>query len=200
MNIWFTSDHHLNHSNVIKFMNRPFSNVLEMNEALIENHNKLVKPNDTVFLLGDFAWSSTKEDQLKKLLNSFNGNKHFILGNHDKNSFYQSLCNKGLLKSVQQCLGLSLHNEYIWLSHYPHRSWNRSFHGAYHLFGHSHGTLAPYGLSFDVGVDCWDYKPICFEEVCDVMSRLTRQFGTEGTDMRWNGRQFFISLEKPGVD
>ena len=53
--IWFTSDLHFNHLNILKYepKSRPFENVAEMNEALIKNWNDRVKPEDTVFVLGD---------------------------------------------------------------------------------------------------------------------------------------------------
>ena len=58
-NVYFTSDTHFQHGNIIKFCNRPYSNVEEMNNAIIENWNSVVGPNDIVFHLGDFAWSGS---------------------------------------------------------------------------------------------------------------------------------------------
>ena len=193
MNIWFSSDHHLYHNNILKYSNRSFDKDQEMADCFIENHNSLVKPKDTVYWLGDFAWN-LREDSLEKLINKFNGKKHFILGNHDKPSFYNSLCKKRLFESVNQTLGISINDKYIWLSHYPHRSWNKSFHGSYHLHGHCHGSVFPFGLSFDVGVDCWDYKPISFDQVEQVMDKFTRQFAEtpqneRGERQRWFGLQ-----------
>ena len=59
----------------------------------------------------------------------------------------------------------------VWLNHYPMRSWDRSFHGSWHLYGHVHGQLMDedskitHRLTRDVGVDACDYRPISFEEV-----------------------------------
>ncbi len=80
--IWFTSDTHYYHSNIIKYCNRPYKDVEEMNEALIRNFNAVVRPEDTVYHLGDFGFSHV--DKLKYILSRLNGNKVLIYGNHDK--------------------------------------------------------------------------------------------------------------------
>lgn len=189
MTVWFSSDHHLWHKNIIKFCNRPFESVQEMVDVIIQNHNRLVKPTDLVYFLGDFAWN-TREDKLEILLNKFNGKKHFIIGNHDRPPLFRSLASRQVLQSVNDVLGVSFGEQYIWLSHYPHRSWNRSFHGSYHLFGHTHGTASPFGLSFDAGVDCWNFCPINLDTVHETMGKLTRQFveGNDGGERKfWKG-------------
>jgi calcineurin-like phosphoesterase family protein len=60
----------------------------------------------------------------------------------------------------------------ITLCHYSMRSWEMSHYASWHLYGHHHGTLEPYGLSFDVGVDCWNYYPISLEQVAEKMATL----------------------------
>jgi calcineurin-like phosphoesterase family protein len=203
MTIWFSSDHHCYHSSIIKHCNRPFSSSQEMTEILIQNHNRLVKPTDTVYWLGDFAWN-LYEDKLERLVNRFNGKKHFILGNHDKVSFFRSLANKGVFESVNDTKAISINGQYIWLSHYPHRSWNKSFHGSFHLFAHCHGTAQPYGLSHDVGVDSWNFAPISYDMVVSTMNKLTRQHAESiesdtGERKRWNGLQFLNKTDKNSV-
>lgn len=81
MAIYFAGDYHFNHSNIIKYCNRPFQNVEEMNNALIRNHNSVVKKNDTVFVMGDFCLGN--KDIIKHFILQLNGRKILIMGNHD---------------------------------------------------------------------------------------------------------------------
>lgn len=80
--IWVTSDNHFDHKNIIKYCNRPFKDVNEMNETMIKNWNNVVKPNDTVYHLGDFALTSAK--RYEYFLSRLHGHIIIILGNHDK--------------------------------------------------------------------------------------------------------------------
>ena len=79
--IWFISDLHLNNKNVITYEDRPFADPEEMNESLIDNWNEFVKPDDDVFVLGDFFMG--KPETIHELLPRFNGKIHLIIGNHD---------------------------------------------------------------------------------------------------------------------
>ena len=81
-NLFFTSDFHLSHANVIKFDNRPFSDLNEMHEAIIENWNNKVSKDDTVFYLGDLYFKGNVK-YIKNLVHQLNGKIYFILGNHD---------------------------------------------------------------------------------------------------------------------
>lgn len=88
MTLWYASDHHFGHENIIQFCNRPFKNAAEMDEVLITNHNALVQPEDHVWFLGDLtmARGSLKSGQAKwliSLIKRMNGHKRLILGNHD---------------------------------------------------------------------------------------------------------------------
>ena len=79
---WVTSDNHFGHSAIIKYCNRPFKDAKHMNNVMIKRWNRVVKPDDTVYHLGDFALCSKK--QKIKIFNQLNGHKILILGNHDK--------------------------------------------------------------------------------------------------------------------
>ena len=79
--IWFTSDLHFWHKNILKYCDRPFSNVKEMNNKIIRNYNSKVGDNDTVYILGDIAMG--KREASIPLVKRLNGNKILILGNHD---------------------------------------------------------------------------------------------------------------------
>ncbi len=171
MKVFFTSDWHLGHSNIMKYCKRPFISTNEMNDIIIANYNNVVGDNDIVYNLGDIAFK-TSYGYLKDFLSKLNGSKVIIVGNHDNVQHIKRLKLDGLILNYHDTLGITVDKHYIWLSHYAHRTWNRSFHGSWHLFGHSHSKLEPYGKSFDVGVDAWEFKPVSFNEVCVKMASL----------------------------
>lgn len=168
MTVWFSSDLHLNHFNIIKHCNRPFSSAQEMTEKIISNFNSVIQTNDTLYHLGDFAWK-TSDNYLSNLISRFNGKKIFIIGNHDNKNQIIRLCSSGIISSYHCCLGTTINNQYMWLSHYPHRSWDKSFHGSIHLFGHVHGRFSKYGRSMDVGVDSNNFFPYSAESIIDIL-------------------------------
>lgn len=165
--IWFTADTHFGHTNRLEYCNRPFSSVEEMNEILIENWNKVVKKFDMVYFLGDFGFKNQKV--LFGIKGRLNGVIFPVRGNHDKNSDLEQFSKASDLQEIY------IDNKCIVLCHYSMNVWNKSHHGSWHLFGHSHGSLPdnPNSLSFDVGVDCHNFTPISFEEVCQIMSKKT---------------------------
>ncbi len=173
--IHFASDTHWGHANIIKYSQRPFNSVEEMNEALIRNWNERVQQYDTVYHLGDFAFM--QYDQLKKTARRLNGTKHLILGNHDKEIIRHTddLVRSGTFASIQNYYELRHAGEFFVLFHYGQRVWNKSHHGSIHLYGHSHGSLPPFGKSVDVGVDCKeitsDYRPVSVDEVLAYMKK-----------------------------
>lgn len=154
---WFTSDQHFGHKNVVKYCNRPFKDIDENNEALIEAHNKLVSKDDIVYHLGDFAFRNHK-----RYLDRMNGQHHLILGNHDGNGWKGA----GFI-TVNQHKTIKIGSQSVYLCHYGHRVWNKSHHGSLHFYGHSHGELPGWGKSCDVGVDANDYKPVSFHELSE---------------------------------
>jgi calcineurin-like phosphoesterase family protein len=154
--IYITSDSHFNHTNIIKYCNRPFMDVNDMNESLVYSWNERVRPNDIIYHLGDFGFG----EACKKIFNRLNGQKCLIIGNHDRKDTFDY--GWGWVKDVYS---LKVDGQNIWLSHYPHRSWPKSFHGSWHLFGHVHGRMEPCGLSFDVGVDAWNFWPVSYEQI-----------------------------------
>ena len=168
MTTWFTSDTHFGHANIIKYSNRPFASVDEMDRALIANWNAKVGQYDVVRFLGDFCFSDLEKGQ--HYFNQLNGVKHLIVGNHDKTAVQI----KGW-KSINHFEEIKVEGQSITLCHYAMRVWNKSHHGAWHLYGHSHGSLPddPNSRSFDVGVDCHDYQLINMDDISRIMKRKT---------------------------
>lgn len=164
--IWFTADTHFGHENIIRYSKRPFANAAAMDEALIENWNRCVRPGDDVWHLGDFAMSSARP--VSYYLKRLNGRVHIIWGNHDDK---MARVVKHLFASAQEMKYLRHAGEKITLYHYAQRVWRNSHHGAWHLFGHSHGMLPNFHRSMDVGVDAQNYRPVSFEEVKRYMDK-----------------------------
>lgn len=173
--MFFVSDTHWGHANIIKYSNRPFADVNEMNEALIKNWNDQVGLKDEVWHLGDFAFMGIRD--FKSVLWRLNGRINVILGNHDKVITQNSreLLAQGRIVSIQPYAEVKHSGKMFCLFHYGQRVWNRSHHSSIHLYGHSHGSLPPHGLSVDVGVDCKEitdeYRPIHVDEVIKYMEK-----------------------------
>lgn len=166
MNIFFTSDEHFDHDNIIKFCNRPFANTEEMQEKLIENHNSIVKKGDYVYHLGDMFWKTLTPTKAMNIMYRLNGRHQYIWGNHDK-VLHQNASLREMFVSFDDIVNLRL-NGYpnIVLCHYAMKVWNGSHRGAWHLYGHTHATLPEdETLSFDVGVDAQNFYPISLEDV-----------------------------------
>lgn len=167
MTTFFTADTHFDHANIIHYSNRPFASVEEMNEALIERWNKVVRPTDTVWHLGDFAFSQVRQ-RVEHLVSRLNGMKSIVWGNHDKRGLHYK-ANWNLNHDITE---IKVNGEHVVLCHYPMRSWNRQSHGSYMLYGHVHGTTQSIRRSLDVGVDCWSYAPVSFDEVVERLKPL----------------------------
>lgn len=129
---WVISDTHFGHKNVITYDSRPFKDVAEMDEALIENWNSVVKPGDTIYHLGDFAFYS--EDKVCGILERLNGNKILILGNHDKVMRSEKV--RSYFKLIVPYLEVYQDKQLICMFHYPIAEFNKSHHGSFHVHGH----------------------------------------------------------------
>lgn len=162
--IWFCSDHHFGHRNVINFCNRPYSSVEEMDDDLIYRHNNLVKKEDAVYFLGDFSWNQSYE-KYKNLFSRMNGRKFYIIGNHDNKQNLIRCQKNGLLIDVRESKILNIGSDTIHLTHYPLLEWYNFHRNGKHFHGHTHCTLDDYCQSVDVGIDAWEYGPVEFSEL-----------------------------------
>lgn len=173
--IFFTSDLHFGHANVIRYDNRPFASVEEMDRELVKRWNNKVSEEDTVYVLGDVSWYGHKKT--RELISSMNGRKVLIRGNHD-------ISNEGML------CGFDAEYDYkevylnkktkIVLCHYPIVFFNRHHYGSYMFYGHVHNSHEwniteshkrdlerldiPCNM-FNVGCMIWNYEPVTFEEI-----------------------------------
>jgi calcineurin-like phosphoesterase family protein len=162
---FFTSDTHFGHNNIIKYCNRPFSNIDEMGQAIIDRWNSIVKKNDTVFHLGDFCFHN-----FNRYFYALNGKIILIKGNHDNEAWKNR---DKFFEFRDSYYEIKIDNQPITLCHYAMLVWNKSHYGAWHIYGHSHGTLPdnPNSLSFDCGVDTHNFYPYSFDEVKEIMSK-----------------------------
>lgn len=157
--IWFTSDTHFGHKNIIQFCNRPWPNVGEMNAGLISNWNALVSDSDTVYHLGDLSF--VNNEWTSSLLRQLKGEIVLVKGNHDRN------WDSPRLSRIVQSETVEVEGQKLYLSHRPASKWEGAAEGVWHLHGHLHGNSyhrdwpAPTEFKrLDVGVDCWGWKPI----------------------------------------
>lgn len=169
---FFTSDTHFGHANIIRFCNRPFQNVEEMNEVLIENWNKVVSKDDTVFHLGDFAFGGSSV--WNSIIPRLNGHINLIIGNHDRKNLRQGYMS--YFDMVVPQLQIEIEDNSIYLNHYPFLCYGGSYRGVWQLFGHVHSGPGADGLDisrlrvllptqYDVGVDNNNFTPISYREV-----------------------------------
>jgi calcineurin-like phosphoesterase family protein len=151
-NIFMTGCTHYGHSNIIKLCNRPFNSVEEMDEQLIENHNKVVGKNDIVYHHGDFAYRSRVDSAA--ILKRLTGRIILIQGNHDPVLWGQHI------------VELKINKQLIVMCHYPIEEWNGYYRGAIHTHCHTHSTqLVSAERRFNVGVDACNFAPIALEEL-----------------------------------
>lgn len=165
---WFTADFHLGHANIIRYCNRPFATVEEMDRAILDRLNASVKVNDVLYFLGDFCMGSQarviayrRRIRCEEILT--------VPGNHDR----QARKLKEEFHWLDNLVEVSIHGHPIVLCHYALRVWNQSNRGSWHLYGHSHGRLPemPASLSMDVGVDTHDFRPWHYDEIDDLMRK-----------------------------
>lgn len=168
-NIFFTSDTHFYHENIIKYCNRPFSSVDEMNEKLIENWNSVVGKNDIVWHLGDFCFG--QKDNISKIIPKLNGRINLVMGNHDHQKikfYYDSGFNRVYDRQV-------IINGFYILSHAPLQFLNDNC-PFFNIYGHVHDSPM-YNTWSKCGccacVERHDYKPISWKEIQNHIEKIS---------------------------
>lgn len=156
MKIWFISDTHFGHNNVIKYCNRPFENTEEMDKALINNWNNLVSKDDIIYHLGDVAMTTNKE-RLRNYLSKLNGYKILVKGNHDsrKSKDYLELgfnlvYNKPVVVGPFICSHKPIINDI----------------GIYkNVHGHTHDFVLKDDVHINVCVETRNYRPVLLTDL-----------------------------------
>lgn len=148
--VFFTSDTHFGHANIIKYCARPYSSVEEMNRDLIERWNSVVGPLDTIYHLGDFSLGKVDPSDILRKLNG--KRKILIRGNHDRS--LERMMAYGFTEAYNQ-----LDYEGWRLQHKPYKTSKKL------LCGHIHEKWRRLGWTVNVGVDVWGYTPRTLAEI-----------------------------------
>ena len=163
---WFTSDEHYGHAKVIKYSNRPFKNVDEMDKTIIDNFNSVVGKNDMTIHAGDFCWLNNKKEVYKKYVSKLNGNHILLIGSHDH---WQPSSGKYMWRK-------RIEGQLLIVCHYAMLTWECSHYNSWQLFGHSHGRLELDSKQYDIGVDNNKFYPVSFEQVKFIMKTKPDNF------------------------
>ena len=152
--IWFTSDTHFGHENVLKFTDRPWETIQQMNSSIVANINARVGMNDELYILGDFSFKMTAQD---------------AYGLRKKT---QPAVSRAFITEPPICV-LKIDGQKIVMSHFPMADWQSMSHGSWHLHGHIHSSGGAYNefnrkqglLRYDVGVDANACAPVSLDEL-----------------------------------
>jgi len=178
MKNFYVADTHYYHKNIIKYEDRPFKTVEEMNEYMIYKHNEKVSKEDNVYFIGDFALATP--DQTTDILLRLNGKKHLVYGNHDKVVKQNKLVQAGFVWCRDYAVVYEGEIPVI-LFHYPIQVWDRKHHGSIHLYGHIHSNKDNHHPmvnnlenAYNVGVDVTNFAPVTLEEILKI-SKLIKK-------------------------
>lgn len=179
--VFFTSDTHFSHTNIIQFCQRPFKNADEKNEVIITNWNNVVRKDDIIFHLGDFCLGGSAE--WSKILDRLNGKIYLILSNHDLKNIRPRFIER--FKHVALSMRIEIGKKKIYLSHYPYLCFEGGYKDdVWQLFGHVHTRPSNTGIDagrfqylyptqLDVGVDNNGFTPLSFKQVrAKILKRI----------------------------
>lgn len=165
MSEWIIADTHLSHHNIIGYEKRPFKDIEEMDKMMIENWNNIVKPEDTIYHLGDVIMA--KKEKQFELLPKLNGNKILVLGNHDLRVTKTRWRDLGFNEVVME-----IFHKDLWMTHYPQeiekvQEWVKNGKIIGNVHGHVHSKIAHLDQNYFkcVSVELINYQPISIEEV-----------------------------------
>lgn len=195
MTTYFTADTHFGHTNVIKYCDRPWETVEAMNAGLVANWNATVKPQDTVYCLGDF---SLQPGWMAKTTPQLNGRKILVAGNHDlcwrKEFAVQRYLDAGWSEVHRGTLDYDLQGTPVQLSHIPYESHDERYQnrrpvddGRWLLHGHVHTCWKVKCKMINVGVDVWDYKPVSEAQLLEIIRPNLWQRSVQLMKEMWNG-------------
>ena len=177
MTIFFSSDHHFFHQNIIKYANRPFADAHEMNEFMVEQHNAYVKVSDHWYCLGDVTMERDNQGRGLGIIDRMNGHKRLIMGNHDHYHV------KHYLKHFEKVMAMQMMDG-MRFTHIPIHP-NSMGRAKANIHGHTHDKpnyppvmwieketqkvmVQPY---INISVERTNYRPISLEEIKDLVKK-----------------------------
>ncbi|KRL04921.1 metallophosphoesterase [Liquorilactobacillus hordei] len=169
---YFIADMHFCHADIISFSNRPFKNVLEMNDEMVKLWNERVQSSeDEVYILGDFMYRGSAE-KANEILKKLRGKKYLIKGNHEQ-YLNDSAFNLNNFEWIKDYYSFYYKRKEIVLFHYPILEWAQYYNNSILLYGHVHdkrieyfdSTLGPRALN--VGVDRIGFAPLSIDKVLE---------------------------------
>lgn len=163
--IWFTSDTHFGHENIIYYAGRPFEDTDDMDEAMIENWNQSVKPQDLVYHLGDFSMTATRGKEVRKLLN---GTIRLVVGNHDP---IMKFAQAGIFQRMTESVNLERITDRLAGVYATHRPVELGKTVQFNLHGHIHHRDTN-GQRLNLSVEKTDYKPVHLETMIDQIAAV----------------------------
>lgn len=168
-NTWVTSDTHFYHKNILKYNaeSRPYANLDEMHDDIIDKWNTRVQPNDTIYHLGDFGFANPRK--IEGILQQLNGNIRLVMGNHDRVMSNQHLAK--YFEWMKDYHEAKVAGVKVCLFHFPIAEWNSAHHGSIHLHGHLHSNRV-YGRSMDAGCDSNMCTPYNLVDLVEELSQL----------------------------
>lgn len=167
--VYIYSDLHLGHANIIKYCNRPFNSVEEMDATILSGLDVL-KPGDSLYFLGDLGLQPRNRIEYLQKVRDKGAMFFWILGNHDHRVTEEEKDLAFLV--IPGYMDTHLYNNPVTLCHYPMLSWNRSHYGAYQFYGHHHTDVSHMtkGRQMNVCVDVTgQYAPLPMKPLLDKM-------------------------------
>lgn len=158
MTTFLISDPHFFHSNMIRYESRPFTDVDHMNSEIIKRWNSVVKKNDTVIVLGDFALAP--RSAVREIVAKLHGTKWLIMGNHDRGRSVTWWHGVGFAKVYEYPI---IYEGFYILSHEP--VYMNDAMPYINCHGHIHSKVLSGKSYVNVSVERWNYTPITFESI-----------------------------------
>lgn len=175
-NIYLTSDWHFNHDKDFIWKARGFESVQEMNETIIRNHNEIVTPEDTVYVLGDCMMGQDMAAGMA-MIRRMNGVKYLAYGNHDTDARIKAYKEQMLFEDIQMGYRIKYKGKTILLTHYPTITANGEDTRVLGLYGHTHqenNIFEERIYMYHVGVDSHNCKPVLID---DALAEIKKRKG-----------------------